>query len=392
MKHKSIFVSAGAVMASFAAYANSPFISKVLDFCPAPGQFVNVVPEIPSDATEEDVNAIVLGQIGGDRNPGMVSLGAYGGYVVFAFDHPVVNLEGEYDFRIYGNALSSSAGGSGGGSEPGIVMVSEDVNGNGLADDPWYEIAGSEHSNPLSFRDFRITYHKTPADHQPVPDVGSPAVVDKEYIMFTTNQPGFETGYVQKNRFHAQSYWPEWIKAETLEFEGTRLPGNAVNKGEGGAEYWVLNAFGWGYADNLPNNDEPGIKIEWAVDSEGNPVHLDKIDFIKVYTGVSQSCGWIGETSTEICGAEDLHPDAAYNGVENVFADDSILTLVGASRDAVCVRTDLDGVAYEMFSVNGMRVAEGTLRSGDNHIGTGSLSGGVYVLRAGNRSLKISGF
>ena len=62
MKHKSIFVSAGAVMASFAAYANSPFISKVLDFCPAPGQFVNVVPEIPSDATEEDVNAIVLGQ------------------------------------------------------------------------------------------------------------------------------------------------------------------------------------------------------------------------------------------------------------------------------------------------------------------------------------------
>ena len=37
---------------------------------------------------------------------------------------------------------------------------------------------------------------------------------------------------------------------------------------------------------------------------------LDHIDFVKVYTGQMAYCGWLGETSTEISGAEDLHPDA----------------------------------------------------------------------------------
>ena len=64
--------------------------------------------------------------IGGDRG-GLVSLGGYGGYITFHFDHPVVNVSGEADFLIRGNAFE-------GNSEPGIVMVSEDVNGNGRKD------------------------------------------------------------------------------------------------------------------------------------------------------------------------------------------------------------------------------------------------------------------
>ena len=31
---------------------------------------------------------------------------------------------------------------------------------------------------------------------------------------------------------------------------------------------------------------------------------------MKVYNAVLQQCGWLGETSTEVCGAFDLHPDA----------------------------------------------------------------------------------
>ena len=38
-----------------------------------------------------------------------------------------------------------------------------------------------------------------------------------------------------------------------------------------------------------------------------NPVHLPGVDFIRVYTGVNQQCGWLGETSTELSRAEDLH-------------------------------------------------------------------------------------
>ena len=39
-------------------------------------------------------------------------------------------------------------------------------------------------------------------------------------------------------------------------------------------------------------------------------MELDHIDFVKVYCGQMYYCGWLGETSTEVAGAEDLHPDA----------------------------------------------------------------------------------
>ncbi|CUQ14422.1 Uncharacterised protein [Segatella copri] len=34
---------------------------------------------------------------------------------------------------------------------------------------------------------------------------------------------------------------------------------------------------------------------------------LDHIDFVRVYSAQNQMCGWLGETSTEVSGAEDLH-------------------------------------------------------------------------------------
>ncbi|MES1923608.1 hypothetical protein MHBO_005212 [Bonamia ostreae] len=49
------------------------------------------------------------------------------------------------------------------------------------------------------------------------------------------------------------------------------------------------------------------MKIDWAVDSNGNPVELTGVDFVKVYTGQNQQCGWLGETSTEVLGITDLH-------------------------------------------------------------------------------------
>ena len=59
---------------------------------------------------------------------------------------------------------------------------------------------------------------------------------------------------------------------------------------------------------DMPNEDEGStFDIDWAVDKKGNKVNLPGIDFIKVYTGVRQNCGWLGEVSTEVCGVEDLH-------------------------------------------------------------------------------------
>ena len=57
----------------------------------------------------------------------------------------------------------------------------------------------------------------------------------------------------------------------------------------------------------MPLTEYSQFKIDWAVDKDGKPVHLDGIDFVKIYTAVNQNCGWLGEASTEIQAVEDLH-------------------------------------------------------------------------------------
>ena len=56
-----------------------------------------------------------------------------------AFDHPVVNVPGEYDLRTTGNNVCITNTEIGAMAEPGIVMVCQDLNKNGIPDPdgPW---------------------------------------------------------------------------------------------------------------------------------------------------------------------------------------------------------------------------------------------------------------
>ena len=131
-------------------------------------------------------------------------------------------------------------------------------------------------------------------------------LTDTLYIPWSDNHGG--SGYLAKNSFHAQNYYPEWIKADEMKFEGTLLPQNGVDESHIGT-YYVLYSYPWGYVDNHPNAEQNlcSFDISWAVDKLGKPVHLPGVDFIRVYTGVRQYCGWVGETSTEVARAQDLH-------------------------------------------------------------------------------------
>ena len=299
-------------MAGTVGNAQSPYISRVYEYRPAPGQFINELSEYEPGDTQEDMNRKAEEQIAGEHhNEGMISLGGYGGYAVFGFDHPVENIPGRYDFRILGNAFyandnpNGEASREGGSCEPGIVMVSRDVNGNGLPDDPWYELAGSEYNRPQTIHNYRITYYKPDENKTPDPDPDYPDINDRTYIRWTTN--GHGDGYLYRNTYHPQPYYPLWVESDTLSFEGTKLADNYVDE-SGHGHYYVLYACHWGYADNRPNTDNrSAFSIEWAVDAGGNRVSLPDINFVKVYTGVNQYCGWLGETSTEISGAIDLH-------------------------------------------------------------------------------------
>ncbi len=290
--------------------AYSPYVTAVTDYRPAPGQYVNTLPEYAVGDTQADMNAKALEAIGANAR-GLITLGAFGGYVVCGFDHTIVNVPGQHDFKVLGNAFYSGTGQDGeqsGSCEPGIVMVAYDRNGNGRPDDDeWYELAGSEYGNAGSFKNYSITYTRPADDHQPTtpPADEQSWNTDAAYIAWSDDLG--QTGYLCRNKYHAQSYYPEWLDEPELTFTGTRLPDNG-NDLSGNGTYWSLRAYAWGYADNAPNaSDASNFDIDWAVDRKGRPVHLPGIDFVKIYTGVSQQCGWLGETSTEMAGIDDLH-------------------------------------------------------------------------------------
>lgn len=295
----------------------SPFISRVYEYCPAPGQFVNEMPRYEEGDTYSSILQKAEESISG-TNDIMISLGGYGGYVTFGFDHTVINVSGEADFRIWGNCFYEllQPEKKGGSAEPGIVMVSYDTNCNGIPDDEWYELAGSEYLSDVTHHDYSVTYYRPDPNREIVVDEDN-SIDDIFYIRWRDNRD--TEGYLHKNIFHHQDYFPKWIEYDDLTFKGSLLAPNGEDISGYGA-YYVLYSYPWGYVDNHPNDfaDLNSFDISNAVDWQGNPVKLPGADFVRVYTGVNQYCGWLGETSTELSKAQDLH--IALPGLPNPLA------------------------------------------------------------------------
>ncbi|MDE6324731.1 MAG: T9SS type A sorting domain-containing protein, partial [Duncaniella sp.] len=295
-----------------------------------------------------------------------------------------VNVEGEYDFKIFGNAIRSDRKGDGGSSEPGIVMVSVDVNGNGIADDPWYELAGSEYNAATTFHNYRITYYRPEKDKVATPDPDNSAITDDTYIRWTSNDPEAPSGYVLKNSFHRQSYWPEWSDEEEMTFEGTRLADNAYDyNGE-----VVMKFLPWGYVDNRPNAEDLGFKLDWAVDDEGKAVSLTHADFFKVYTAINAEHGRIGEISTEVSGGQDLHPEAEMSSVDEIRPMSDSFSLLACGNGVLSLLSDAR-CKVSVYSASGICVKVIDLMPGRNDIDVSGLSQGVYIVTDGVKSVKV---
>lgn len=287
MKKLAFLIVFATIFCALSAQPNR--INRLLEYMPAPGQFINN----PSFGTPAAAQQVVEG------NNHYVSLGAWGGCIVFAFAEAVKNNPANpygVDFTIFGNSFDGS-------SEAGIVWVMKDENSNGLPDDTWYEIAGSASFHPSVKRNYRITWQKE--------EDGS--------VLWTDNEGNSD--YLLKNEYHAQSYYPNTqhfnnYPPHSVTMEGTLLP----------FEYFIENdkiilpVTAFGYADNRPINqdidrsipDNPytpdvvegaggdAIDISWAIDKNGNYVDLDEIHFVKIVTGVMANAGALGEVSTEI--------------------------------------------------------------------------------------------
>ncbi|QIB70051.1 DUF4430 domain-containing protein [Aminipila butyrica] len=263
--------------------------SKIAAFSPAPGQFINKTEMLYNAYPNPEVTL---------ENPlseKVVSLGAYGGYIVYEFDKPITNHPNNpygVDFIVYGNAGN-------GESEPGAVMVSNDG-------ENWYELAGSEYYNADTKKNLEITYTN--------PDSSFKGAADVSWV--TSDK---KPGYIYKNNAHTQAYYPNpkiysaynQGVAANLKYSDTTLSftGNKIN-----AE--TVPAFGYAdchktgsnsiainpYAYNMERYNGDGMDLDWAVDQDGNPVQVDNIKYVKIYTAVLENHGIMGESSTEVAG------------------------------------------------------------------------------------------
>lgn len=279
--------------------------NKVYEYTPAPGQFINETKTGGFDGSQTTPEAAIayaesrMSEVDRDGNPypNWVSLGGFGGYIVVGFDHSIDN-SGDYDIGILGNSFSGS-------SEPGIVWVMQDENGNGLPDDTWYELAGSETGKAETIQNYAVTYYRPSGTMMPVQwidNLGNSGEID--YL----------------TQFHRQDYYyPLWIESDSYTLTGTCLaPRNYDASGNG--SYWVNAEYDWGYVDNFSSIDRltgdenatadanaNHFKISKAIDCECQPIHLEYIDFVKVQVGVNAKSGWLGELSTEVFGFYDYN-------------------------------------------------------------------------------------
>lgn len=298
--------------------AQTPFATRVIDYSPAPGQWVN-----HSDFNDPAA-ALERPHAGGFATPdhsSLASLGGFGGSITLAFDHTVLDDPLNWfgmDAIVFGNAFWVGGNPNRHWAECATIEISLDANENGLADDPWYLIPGS---------------------HIPDPDAQFAVVAWDDDVDDPTYPP-------DSTEWIPPGYTGTWTtQAYELPYDlfGSQVvvvnpSGDPDREGIFGyAEYSPTLVLGDLDGDNVP--DDPGIApeefytvpddpltigitpgsgggdafdIAWAVDpSTCKPADLPGFDFIRLTTAVSagDAGSELGEKSAEIDAVADAAPD-----------------------------------------------------------------------------------
>ncbi len=348
VQRRAVTLAAACASVGAHALAGDPvdwFASEVIDYTPAPGQFVN------DDSFNNPSNALgapVGGLPGEPATSNIVSLGGFGGSITLKFaatvwDEPC-NPFG-VDAIVFGNALYVSGDPRRRFAEAAHIEISYDANHNGIADDAWFIIRGS--SLPTVPND---SFRTQPWDNDP----GTPTP-PSSMLWYPNAQPG--------GSFATSAYeLPSSFASNVIV-----LPPQATEEAV------------WGYADFTPSlarptgadpekfysaPDDPiaigitpgsaggdAFDIAWAVDSlTGAPANLPGFDFVRITTAVDAVIGPLGEVSAEISGVSRvrarimLEGDATGDGVVN-FADlNAVLSEFGSTGDLVEGDVNCDGV------------------------------------------------
>ena len=370
--------------------ATAQYISEVIEYTPAPGQFINTSPwgsPMSSASIVGDVN-------------GTLCLGAFGGNVIFRFENPVENHpDNPYgvDFSIFGNPLEQW-------SEPGIVWVMKDDNENGQPDDTWFELAGSDYHFSSSKRNYVVTYTN------PLEPIAS-------------NVPWIDNlgynGFIPANSIHNQPYYPDPDSFPSIPNKWLTLKGSSILAGVDFSSDlgFISIKRSFGYADNqlrgsppytkpdnpyteeIENSGGDAFDIDWAVDSAGEYVELDMIHFVKVQNGVSTFGGNLGELSTEVTGAVDVLADGSVTGeMEMIVIRDLPVEIETSTFQLEAFvfhggRLQTDREVKWLSNMAGAYVDEDyllTINESGNLVLTASLTGGTEVTATVSATIKLN--
>jgi hypothetical protein len=243
----------------------------LVDFLPAPSYTV------ASYTTKEEALEKTQASI---KEGGSVYLGTFGGYIVTAFDHTVVNAYDKRDFTVQMATGTATLKYS-----PVSIAVAYDANKNGIADEnEWYEIAGSEYYKSTTVKNYEVTYHKPNATATPVTGAAT-WQYDTAYLPWTDNQNGFGTITKTNNR-RRNNYYPAWV-ADSYALKGTKVAIPVKDVSDGAGTAYNVGTFEWGYG----GIKDSSIDISWAVDKDGKKVYLPGVDFVKVYVPTFTALG-----------------------------------------------------------------------------------------------------
>jgi hypothetical protein len=205
------------------------------------------------------------------------SLGTFGGYWMRTVNHKA-------SYTIEGNAFGSW-------TEPGTVWFQEDLNGNGEADEMWYELyAGSSTGRSPVTRRYSVTFYKSD-EAGSAGDSGYGTQIHRD--VYWADCKG-RTGKIRGGwpyTFGAPNY-----KDARVTYTGT-LASDDGNINKDGLAF-TMPGDGGPFVDHSYPEEYP---VSRAVAADGSPVTLSNVRFIKVHTGVFKyGDSAFGEISTEI--------------------------------------------------------------------------------------------
>jgi len=313
-----------------------PFAIVVLDYDPAPGQFVNV---FGLDDPARALGSPVGGGTAVAGNSSVVTLGGFGGTLVLGFDHTVTDDAANpfgMDFIVYGNAFWSAGNPNLRFGEPGVIEISRDTNSNGMPDDTWYLIPGSLISDPNA-QWFVQTWDDNLLDNTFPPIQTSTNGVDLSWIPPGRSGVWTSEGYLLPDLFTGSVLPNPLGTAATQEgifgytdlsptlvlgdLNGDNVEDDPFIKPE---DFYTIpdDPFTIGVTAGSGGGD--AMDIAWAIDPvTGAPANLGGFDFIRIRTGVDIIRDDTGEVSTEIDAVADVAAgmigDANADGEINLF-------------------------------------------------------------------------